>query len=174
MNNWFVSINRDEIYPIVQKALEYHGISVLDDDKWYPQQLSLDIFKSISEQKADAGNHLMALGLAYVETATFPLQISSTLSALLALPATYHLNIRNIPQAEGYETRQLTNIHIQIKDLNPFPHYTVYGFILGIAKRFRTLKAPSTVINRTFFNQEEPDADGALYDVFLDQTPPGV
>jgi|GEM_PF-4738399 len=168
MNNWFVSENRDVFFPIVQKILDLYGIDMLQDDQWYLHQISLDIFKLINAQNADFHNNLTELGIAYVETARFPYQINNTRSALMALPTIYHLNIRNIPQTEGYQVSQLTNGHLQIKDLNPFPHDTVYGFIWGITKRFRASKDVVPYIKCTFLNPDDPDSDGAIYDVELD------
>ncbi|MEP7286154.1 MAG: hypothetical protein ABI947_10345 [Chloroflexota bacterium] len=168
MNNWFVSINRDEFLPLVKQTLDQYSIHKLEDDKWYPHQISLDIFRLIDAQKTSAADSLVALGMAYVETAVFPPEINSTLSGLMALSLTYHLNIRNVPKTEGYEVSQISDKHIQIKDENPFPHDTVYGFVWGIAKRFKTSKDGFALIKRTFCNPDDPDADGAIYDVTLE------
>jgi hypothetical protein len=127
--------------------------------------LSLDVFRLIDEKKTNSSSNLVALGLAYVETATFPPQINSAVTGLMALTATYHLNIRNVPKDEGYEVVQVSDRHIQIKDFNPFPHDTVYGFIWGIAKRFRASDKDFPIVERTYFNPKDPDADGAQYDV---------
>lgn len=163
MQNFFVSLNQDEFIALVQNTLKKYGVDEIAKDKWYPHQLSLDVFKLISQQKSNSMNNLVALGLAYVETATFPPEINSIPSAMLALSLTYGLNIRNIAPGEGYEVTQVANNHIQIKDFNPFPHDTVYGFIWGISKRFANEGLP--VVVRTYFNPTEPDEDGALYDV---------
>jgi hypothetical protein len=166
MNNWFISVNRDDIYPVVQKTLHEHGIRTLEEDQWYPHQLSLDIFHLICVQNADPGTNLFMLGVAYVDTARFPYEIVDARSVLMSLQTTYHLNIRNIPQAEGYQTNQLPNGHLQIMDLNPFPHDTVFGLIWGITRRFRITEENAT-IQRTFLNLHDPDSDGAIYDITL-------
>ena len=167
MQNFFVTIGGDGIKPYVEEVLDRYQVPVIQDDQWYPHQLSLDIFRLIADQHANPTEQLMALGLAYVETANFPPENNSVLSALSALTLTYYLNIRNVPQTEGYEVNLISPNHIQVKDLNPFPHPTVYGFIWGIAKRFRSSKDILPVIQQHFNNPDDPDSDGALYDIIL-------
>jgi hypothetical protein len=165
MQNLFVSVDHREFLPFVEQTLVKYGINTIENDRWYPHQLSLDIFKLINDHHGNSLHNLVALGMAYVETATFPPEINNISSALNALSLTYHLNIRNVPGTEGYEVLQLSDKHIRINDLNPFPHDTVYGFIWGIAKRFRSLRDNVPVIHRTFLNPEQPDDNGAVYDV---------
>jgi hypothetical protein len=127
MQNLFVSVNQDEFSPLVDQVLINYGYKVIENDKWYPHQLSLDIFKLIESKQVNSSENLVALGMAYVETAIFPPEIIDVFSALSALSLTYNLNIRNIRQGEGYVVTKVSENHIQIKDLNPFPHDTVYG-----------------------------------------------
>jgi hypothetical protein len=165
MQNLFVSLNQDEFAPFVDQVLADYGFKVIENEKWYPHQLSLDIFKLIESKHVNSSENLVALGMAYVETAIFPPEIKDVFSALSALSLTYNLNIRNIRQGEGYQVKKVSENHIQIQDLNPFPHDTVYGFIWGISKRFRAQQDVFPTIKRTIFNPTEPNADGALYDV---------
>jgi hypothetical protein len=165
MRNFFVSLNSEEFLPLVNQIFAAYEVDEIHDDHWYPHQLSLDVFRLIENQPSNASINQVALGVAYVETATFPPEINDIYSALMALSLTYHLNIRNAPKSEGYEVSRVSDRHIQIRDLNPFPHDTVYGFIWGIARRFRNSKDNVPVVHRTFFNEADPDADGALYDV---------
>lgn len=165
MRNLFVSINHDEFQPLVEHVMAEYGVTTLKDDGWYPHQLSLDIFKLIETKKLNSTDNLVALGMAYVETATFPPEINNLFSALTALSLTYHLNIRNVPKNEGYEVKQISEKHIQIRDLNPFPHDTVYGFIWGICRRFRAEQDVFPTLTRTFNNPDDPNSDGALYDI---------
>jgi hypothetical protein len=165
MQNLFVSMNREDFANFVEQVLTKYGVKSLDNNTWYPHQLSLDIFKMIEVNHKNASENLVALGMAYVETATFPPEINTVFTALSALSLTYNLNIRNVRQDEGYVVKKITENHIQIEDRNPFPHDTVYGFIWGISKRFRAHRDVFPTIKRTFFNAADPNADGALYDV---------
>lgn len=165
MTNLFTSMNADEFSSIVNAVLRSYGIAHIEPDQWYPHQLSLDIFKQIEDQRTNSMTNLVALGMAYVDTATFPPEINSIYSALMALSLTYHLNIRNVPNYEGYEVKQISDRHIQINDFNPFPHDTVYGFIWGIARRFKGNQQSVPVVTRHYFNEGDPNSDGALYDV---------
>lgn len=167
MQNFFVTLGGDEIRPYVEEVLDRYEVTAIDNEGWYPHQLSLDIFRLIADQHPKPAEQLLALGLAYVETATFPPENNSVLSALSALSLTYHLNIRHVAQGEGYEVNLISPNHIQVKDHNPFPHPTVYGFIWGIAKRFRNQSDILPVMHQVFMNPEDPDANGALYEIVL-------
>lgn len=167
MQNFFLSIGGDEIKPFVKEVLDRYQVKIIQNDQWYPHQLSLDIFRLITEKHSHPTQQLMALGMAYTETATFPPENNSILSALTSLSLTYRLNIRHVPQTEGYEVNLISPNHIQVKDLNPFPHPTVYGFIWGIAKRFRNTKDILPVIQQHFMNPDDPDSNGAFYEIIV-------
>ena len=164
MNNFFVSLNKDMFMPIVEQTLSEYGITEIKDDEWYPHQVSLHVFKRILDTDNNASENLVALGLAYVETAAFPPEIDTIATAMHALKQTYHLNIRNVPKTEGYEVIEVSPKHIQVVDENPFPHDTVYGFIWGVARRFREGNEAATV-TRKYINELNPDDNGAIYDV---------
>lgn len=168
MHNFFVSLNQEMFSSIVKDTLAEHGIVQIQNEHWYPLQISLDVFKRIDEAGLNASENLVALGLAYVETATFPSEINTVSTALSTLPLTYHLNIRNVPQDEGYEILDVSPTHIQVVDHNPFPHDVVYGFIWGIARRFGQATGMRATVHRTFINKENPNQDGAFYDVQLE------
>lgn len=163
MRNFFVSLNQDDFITIVEKKLTKAGIAQLDNDEWYPHQISLDIFNEIA-QNVNATQNLVALGMAYVKTATFPPEADTIEKALMLLHQVYQLNVKNISEREGYEIQRVSNDHIRVIDLNPFPHDTVYGFIWGIANRFKEVNTHPTVV-RTYKNEADPDSDGAVYDI---------
>ncbi len=163
MHNFFISLNREEFADVVEAAMSAAGIEDFKDDEWYSFQLTLDIFKEISQGRKISQN-LVALGLAYVETATFPPEAQTIEDAILLLPQVYHINIRNIPEYEGYEVVRVDDHHIRVFDNNPFPHDTVYGFVWGIANRFKEGRMDATVV-RTYNNPDDPDSDGAVYDI---------
>ena len=163
MHNFFISLNREEFESIVAGAMQDAGITEFRDDEWYSFQLTLDIFKEIS-QGGKLSQNLVALGLAYVETATFPPEANTIEAALMLLPVVYHVNIRNIPENEDYEVVRVADNHIRVIDYNPFPHDTVYGFVWGISNRFKGETIGATVV-RTYNNEADPDSDGAVYDI---------
>jgi hypothetical protein len=167
MQNLFVCINHDEFMPLVEQVFAEYGVDTIYDDVWYPHQLALDIFQLIEEAQLNSIENLVSLGAAYVETANFPPQINNVYGGLAALSHTYHLNVRHSADYEGYQVKRLSDSHIQIVDLNPFPHDTVYGFIWGIAKRYRGENDPFPNISRAFLNPDDPNSDGAVYDVTL-------
>lgn len=170
MQNLFITLGGNEIKPFVDQVLESYQVKTIENDQWYPHQLSLDIFKLIADNSSNSYDRLMALGTAYVETATFPPNVTDVFTGLTTLSQTYHLNIRNVPATEGYEVSQHIQNYIHVKDLNPFPHPTVYGFIRGIVKRFRRSSNSSLItpsIQQTLFNPHAPDEDGASYTIVL-------
>lgn len=165
MRNFFVSLTNDETLPLVQQVFAKYGVEELHDDQWYPVQLTMDVFRLVEDKKTNASTNLVALGMAYVDTVTFPPEVNTVLFGLTALQQTYHLNVRYAPDTEGYVVHQISDNHLQIEDHTPFPHDTVFGFIWGIARRFRPSKDSFPMVDRSVFNPDDPDSDGALYNV---------
>ncbi|MFW5691116.1 MAG: hypothetical protein ACOCXZ_01335 [Chloroflexota bacterium] len=61
------SVNVDDF----RATLHDYGLSEIDPDSWYPQQLTLDIQKAIKQSK-NGSNNRISIGMKIVETAKFP------------------------------------------------------------------------------------------------------
>ena len=109
MQNMFITVDHEEYLSFVEQMLAKYGIRQLEDDKWYPQQLPMDIFKLISQRETNSQHNLVGLGMAYVETGTFPPYINNIATGLNALSQTYYLNNRNGAEGEAALAR-LTHV----------------------------------------------------------------
>lgn len=114
MQNMFITVDHEEYLPFVEQVLAQYGIRKLEDDKWYPQQIPMDIFKLISQRETNSQHNLVGLGMAYVETGKFPPHINNIATGLNALSQTYDLNNRNGAEGEGFVVKQLSETHFQI------------------------------------------------------------
>lgn len=166
MQNFFVSQHTQPFDHVVREILNLYGIDTFNEDEWYPVELALELFKAI-EMRTNKQN-LIALGMAYVETALFPPEIDSIESGLTLLANTYDINCRNVAENEGYVTKVIDDHHIQVKDLNPFPHDVVYGFIWGLCRRFKE-EGEHFTVHREYLNEEKPDSAGAIYNIYIER-----
>ncbi|MEM6282454.1 MAG: hypothetical protein AAF787_09705 [Chloroflexota bacterium] len=154
----------DVVRNTVAEILDKYGIEQIDENTWYPTQITLDVFQQIQSDQTEATFNLVSLGAAYVETAALPPEIDSISRALTTLGLTYDINVRNAAPGEGYEVEQIDPRHIRVRDNNPFPHDVVYGFIWGLAQRFCPEGAYAVVV-REYEDEQHPDAAGATYHV---------
>lgn len=136
------NINQHDIEPVLK---QYH-LEPVDADAWYPQQQLLNVFRDIHEGKTNVTDNLVAIGMKGSETAAYPPEINSIATALQALPMIHELNHRNIPNVGSeYEVTILGDHHILIANHSPYPNDTLYGFIWGIIKHFKSATTNFTV-----------------------------
>lgn len=166
MQNFFVSQHTQPFDHVVREILNVYGIDKFNEDEWYPVELALELFKAI-EMRTNKQN-LVALGVAYVDTALFPPEVNSIESGLTLLANTYDINCRNVAKDEGYTTKIIDTDHIQVEDYNPFPHDVVYGFIWGLCRRFKE-KGEHFSVHREYMSPENPDSRGAIYNIYIER-----
>jgi hypothetical protein len=125
----------DEIADIVKR----HGIDseALDPEAWYPLQTWLDVLQDVLGGRGFHGTlSLVDIGRTYAKTAYVPDGINTLEDALVAVNDTYQLNHRN-----GYAGELSTTIlgpgHLQVVDHTPYPEDYTYGFLYGLAHRFK-------------------------------------
>lgn len=121
---------------LIEPLLPKHGLDNIDPEKWYPHQAWLDTLKDLSEMPGGS-TALVAFGKKVVETAAMPPEIDSIPKVLAALQAIHHLNLRNIPAEEGYWLEEKEDNVIHVYHNTPNPQDAIYGFLWGLAQRFR-------------------------------------
>jgi len=122
----------------IQPILEKHGITQIDADKWYPHQLWMDILKDMEETLGgQATSAFVAFGRQVVKNAVMPPQIQTIPDALNALHAIHHANLRNVPEEEGYSIEVKGEKHYIVYHNTPNPDDAIYGFLWGMAARFK-------------------------------------
>jgi len=129
---------------VVRPLLPKYGLDNIDPEKWYPHQSWMNVLRDLSEMPGGS-NALVALGKKVVETAVMPPEIDSIPKILNALHAIHHLNLRNVPAEEGYTIEVVSEQVYRVIHNTPNPRDAIYGFIWGLAQRFRSPGEPFTV-----------------------------
>ncbi len=120
----------------IAHLLPKHGLDNIDPEAWYPHQSWMDVLKDVEEEAKDADTSFVAFGRKVVETAVMPPEMKTLEDALQALHAIHHLNLRNIPEDEGYHLEKLADKHYLVHHNTPNPEAVIYGFLWGMAARF--------------------------------------
>jgi hypothetical protein len=129
---------------MIQPLLPKYGLDNIDPEKWYPHQSWLSLLKDLGDMPGGS-TALVAFGKKVVETAMMPPEIDSIPKVLAALQAIHHLNLQNIPADEGYWLETMGEQTIHVYHNTPNPPDAIYGFIWGLAQRFRAPGEPFVV-----------------------------
>lgn len=152
------NLQADEIAPILPK----YGLDNIDPDKWYPHQAWFDVLREVNEMP-NASANLVAFGKKVVQTAVLPPEIDSIPKVLNLLHTIHHLNLRNVPEEEGYVVKEIGEKHYHVYQNTPNPDDGIYGFIWGLAARY---KAPDEVFVVRMIDNPHPDEiPGSLFEV---------
>jgi hypothetical protein len=123
---------------VIEPILKKHGFENIEEEKWYPHQVWMDILKEMNDTLGgNASGAFVAFGKQVVETAVMPPEIASIPDALNALHAIHHANLRNIPEEEGYDVEAVGDKHYIVYHNTPNPDDAIYGFLWGLAARFK-------------------------------------
>lgn len=142
----------------VKPLLPKHGLDNIDPEKWYPHQSWMNVLKELSETPGGS-SALVAFGRKVVETAVMPPEMDSIPKMLHSLQAIHHLNLRNIPADEGYVVEEVSEKLYRVIHNTPNPRDAIYGFLWGLAQRFRAPGEPFTV------RMVESDHPGGVFEV---------
>ncbi len=153
-------VNKDHILPILRR----HGLEHIEPDRWYPQQLWLDVFRDVASNTSSALFDLVAIGIKFVETARFPEGIDSIEEALIAVNDSYQMNHRG-----GYAGEMSVVImgprHVQVIDHTPYADDFTYGVIYALARRFRPEGTYPTIRHDDTAPCRKRGDDSCTYDI---------
>jgi hypothetical protein len=127
------SINFTEFEAILHE----HGLHEIEPERWYPQQVWLDIFSEISSQFNSSPN-LVSIGMKIAETAPVPPEVQALPFEQIMLgfnEGSYLANNRG-KDIGCIEASLLEAKHLLMTDKTPYPDDFVYGAYYGMAKRF--------------------------------------
>lgn len=156
------SINYDDYKPFFEAGLTKYDYDVnIDPEKWYSLQMLLDIYKSMYDAP-NAQSNLVSIGVKVIEASPFPPEIDSIEKAVHALNVVYETYVRNYQPGHEYTVEAVSETQIKIIDHQPFPHDLIYGYMFAVGKRFAP-QGKHAIIHRTYLNEDDPDADGAIY-----------
>ncbi|PJF43363.1 MAG: hypothetical protein CUN50_00095 [Candidatus Thermofonsia Clade 1 bacterium] len=153
------SIEFDSIRPHMEEIFSVYGLPPsIDPDAWYPLQLYYDITKRLNSEQ------LISIGVRVINVANFPPEIDSIQKAIELLMATHHLNLRNVPEGDGYSDYHFDDHRITFRENTTFPHDLMYGYIYGLVQRYKK-PGEAPVVRRTYLNEADPGAAGAIYEI---------
>lgn len=133
-----------------EHILQFYGLTEVDPESWYPQQLTLDIQKAIKESE-NGGEQLIDVGIAVIETALFP-PLDSLDDVFAGFSMQYNMNFRNHPPEEGIFVNKISDNHYQIINGTPHSDEMVFGYVYALVKRF----APKSRQPRVSFDPSTP------------------
>lgn len=148
---------------IIQPILKQKDLEKIEEDKWYPHQLWLDILKSMNDTLVgQASEAFVAFGMKVVDNAVMPPEIQTVEDVLNALHAIHHANLRNVPEEEGYQVQKVEDNHYIVFHNTPNPEDAIYGFLWGLVRRFRPGNTNFTVKK---IENPSPDTSRSAYDI---------
>jgi hypothetical protein len=146
------SINYGNFHAI----MEDHGVKEVNPQKWYPQQLWLDIFTDIGSRPGGSSD-FVSIGMKIAETAVVPSEVEDIpfVDLMQAFDAaSYRANNRG-EDIGGIETEVVSDNHIIMIDRTPYPDDFVYGAYYGMAKRF----LPKGTMFTVAYDEDTPRRD---------------
>lgn len=147
----------DQLLPLLQK----HELDHIDRDKWYSYQDWLTVLQELDAELGSAASYtFVAIGRKAVETAALPPELSSIPQFLNMLNTIYHVNVRNSHPDEGYQLQQVGEQDYLIYHNGPTPNDLIYGFLWGIAARF---KGPDEVFTLSEIENDRPTSATVAY-----------
>lgn len=165
MKSFIDNIEAEVIKPI----LEGRGMTEIDDDKWYPHQVWMDILKQMeTDLGGGASTAFVAFGKQVVENAVMPPELNNIPAVLNALHAIHHANLQNVPEEEGYSIKVVNDNHYIVYHNTPNPDDVIYGFIWGLAARF---KQPKEYFVVRKIDNDRPEAARSAFEVKWGPTP---
>lgn len=117
--------------------LKAHELDEIIPDRWYPQQIWLDVFSEISQQM-DASSNLVSIGLKIVEAAQMPPEVQQMpfIDIMKGFEqGSYKTNNRGA-DIGSIDIQIVNDHHIIMIDRTPYPDDFVYGAYYGMARRF--------------------------------------
>ncbi len=143
----------DAIRPILEK----YSLSQIEPDRWYPQQLPLDILFETKTQSHEP-LALVAVGqqvIEVIEPSQLP-PISSFFEGVSLLTSIYDLNHRNKAEHDRIIVTQVNPKLIQVTNATPYPDDLIYGYTHSIVRRFAGRDLSPTV---KYANVDQVDSD---------------
>ncbi len=156
------------IEPTFEKYMKQYDYESgeIDTAAWYPLQLYFDICKDLKEHAEDF-LILVSIGTKVIESAQFPPEVNSVATGMQMLMDTHHLNLKNVPDYDGYHSLVIKDNKVSFIEQTSFPHDVMYGYIYGLANRYKP-EDKVAIVEREFLDPDNPDADGAKYTVTIE------
>jgi len=113
-------------------ALQRRGVSAVDPDGWYPQQVWLDVLKEL-----DQGGmlNMVMVGMKIPDSLTLPAQVGSVEGALASLDEVHHAHHRG-GEIGHYRCEHVAEHHVRMVCDSPYPSDLDYGIVFATTRRY--------------------------------------
>ncbi|MEO1645559.1 MAG: hypothetical protein AAFR67_10260 [Chloroflexota bacterium] len=125
--------------------------------------MGLDTYAEVKKQSGDS-LILVSMGTTVIDAAKLPDEITTIEGGIRLLMDIHNLNLKDVPDGDGYSNLKVEDKKITFEDHTTFPHDVIYGYIYGMAQRFRPEKT-RPIVEREYLNKDEPDYGGAKYTI---------
>jgi hypothetical protein len=144
--------------------LDKYGLRGIEGGRYYRMTTVMEYLKEIM-QRPNASTNLVSMGINVYKNLLLPEDVTTIEQGLQLLNQITLMNMRNDPSAEAwYQFASVEDRHIRFIERTPFPHDLIYGYIYGTARRLAP-EGTRPIVQRTYLNEADPDADGAIYDI---------
>ena len=156
---FLTNLRAEDIRPILKT---YH-LEEIDVNKWYPQQLILDFDKAVAEQKVNATDNLVAIGIKLIDSVPLNPETKTVEDAIRSLDVIARAVVRNVPTEEGFRIVESRPGYALVVANTPWPDDLVYGYLWATVRRYKPANANFTV--KEVKNQQPDVNPGVAYDI---------
>jgi hypothetical protein len=157
---FFQCITHSELVPILKK----YNLENLDPERWYPQQLMLDIYRDIEEHQFNVTENFVSVGMKIMDLAAFPPSVSSVEDALPGLRIAYNMDHRNHTET-GWIVDFVEPGKVMMVADNPYPDDQHYGLLWSLVRRFSPKGTGFSVTPQPHDNPDENTVFEIKWDV---------
>ncbi len=122
------------LYEDFRPILEEYGLTEIDPETWYPQQLTLDIQRKIKSMP-NGQQMLVSIGMKIIDSAVFP-PMDSLEQAVEAFAASYPMNFKHQAEEDVIRAQFVEEGRIEVYNCSPHSDEMVYGYVYALARRF--------------------------------------
>jgi len=152
-------LTHEEVEPLVHA----HGIDSIDPNRWYSQQIWLDVLTDVMDQPNSTEN-LVASSMKLAKKIIFPASVTTVQAALAGGSTAYQKNHRN--GDPGYVTcEDIDERHVRLMISTPYPDDFIYGTRYGYARRFLTDHSTLRVYRSNWVHYRQPEDPPLVLDV---------
>lgn len=143
---------------VTEPILKDYGFSAenIDADSWYPNQMFLDIEKTIYESESGS-NALVAIGKSAAENYIPPNGVNTLEDAIMALPDVYTTNQRNLPEGYGWVVEKKGKNHFIFTNNTGTTNHGAYGYVWALCRRMKTAEQDIRVIPLKGFDDDDTE-----------------
>ena len=131
------SLSTNLLAETIRPILEQYGLTKIDPEQWYSQQIPLDILHETKNTSNEMFT-LVAVGqqvINVIDAAQLP-PVETFFEGVSLLSAIYDLNHRNKAVDDRIIVTEVNPNLIQVVNATPYPDDLIYGYVYSIVYRF--------------------------------------